>query len=162
MYFRVGRFTYSRRREIQGRKLSDDSRPVGKAPFKILFGVPSLKPSVMLSILDNGGEWAYARAIRGEARRTRQRRQSHGKEETKRGQGRGAFESSLFRFRMDRARRVAIFAGGDGGGKLRSDGGAQRGREDARRRDAARGYLPAEGGGELPRPFGAHAVRQNR
>src|ERR1700686_1963089 len=118
--------------------------------------------SILLSILDNGGEWAYARAIRGEARRTRQRRQSHGKEETKRGQGRGAFESSLFRFRMDRARRVAICAGGDGGGKLRSDGGAQRGREDARRRDAARGYLPAEGGGEVPRPFGAHAVRQNR
>src|SRR2546430_8899677 len=90
----------------------------------------------MLSFLDNGGEWAYARAIRGEARRTRQRRQSHGEEETKRGHGRGAFESSLVRFRMGRAEPVAICASGDGRGKLRSDGGAQRGREDARWRNA--------------------------
>jgi len=28
--------------------------------------------------------------------------------------------------------------------------------------DAARGYLPAEGGGEVSRPVGAHALRQNR
>src|SRR5437879_964612 len=49
-----------------------------KSPLKLIFRVPSLKSSLMLSFLDNGGEWAYARAIRGEARRTRQRRQSHG------------------------------------------------------------------------------------
>src|SRR6266478_2186049 len=92
----------------------------------------SLALSAMLSILDNGGEWAYARAIRGEVRRTWQRRRSHGKEKTKRGQGWGGFESRLFRIRMDRAERVAICASSDGRGKLRSDGGAQRGREDAR------------------------------
>ena len=31
-------------------------------PFKIIFGVPSPRLSVMLSILDSGGESAYARA----------------------------------------------------------------------------------------------------
>src|ERR1700687_130211 len=86
----------------------------------------------------------------------------NGKEKTKRGHGRGAFESSLVRSRMDRARGVAICASSDGRGKLRSDGGAQRGREDARRRDAACGYLPAEGRREVPRPVGAHTIRQDR
>src|SRR6266480_1504528 len=133
-----------------------------KSPLKLIFRVLSLKPCVMLSILDNGEERAYARAIRGEARRTRQRRQSHGKEETKQGYGSGAFESSLVRFRMGRARRVVICASGDGRGKLRSDGGAQRGREDARWRNAASGYLPAEGGWKIPRAAGAHAIRQDR
>src|SRR5260370_11964574 len=116
----------------------------------------------MFSILDNGGEWAYDRVIRGEVRRKRQRRQCHGEEQAKRGHGRGAFESSLARFRMDRTERVAICASAAGRGKLRSDGGAQRGREDARWRNAARGYLPAEGGWKRPRAARAHAIRQNR
>src|SRR5260370_42232571 len=73
------------------------ARPVMR-PLKMILGGPSLRPWVMLSILDNDGEWAYALAARketgghldGDEEKRRNKEQSHVKEEKRQPRGRGS------------------------------------------------------------------------
>src|SRR5260370_6419697 len=86
-----------------------------------------------------------------------------GKEKTRRARDGGSSGSNLCCLYFDGAGRGGFCAGAtSGGGKPRSEGGAQRRGEDARRSDAARGYLPAEGGGKISGAASAHALRQDR
>src|SRR5260370_16341360 len=87
----------------------------------------------------------------------------HGKEKTRRAGEGGSSGWNVCWLYFDGAGRGGFCAGATrGGGKPRSEGGAQRRGEDARRSDAARGYLPAEGGGKISGAASAHALRQDR
>src|SRR6266403_2109386 len=93
-----------------------------------------------------------------------ERRRSHGQDEKSRTRGMGVFGASSRGTCLGSFCEHGVVRGAGtacaGGGKPRSHGGAQRGGEDARWGDAARRCLPAEGGGEISRATGAHAVRQ--